>query len=126
VLAYDAALLGAMQATDGRNLVLHEFAHKLDFLDSRGDGTPVLEGPDQYRRWQQVMSEAFDDLRDNLDHGRVTLLDEYGATNPAEFFAVATEFFFERAKPLSRLRPELYALLRDFYRQDPALWSSRS
>ncbi len=119
VLAYDAALLGGMQAADGRNLVLHEFAHKLDFLDDRGDGTPVLDSKEAYKRWQRVMSEAYDSLRESLEKGRVTLLDEYGATNPAEFFAVATEFFFERAKPLKNRHPDLYDLLRDFYGQDP-------
>ncbi|QEH34767.1 Protein MtfA [Aquisphaera giovannonii] len=107
---------------DGRNLVLHEFAHLLDMEDGAVDGTPVLEGRGRYARWSSVMEHAFERLRRDRALGRYSVLDKYGATDPAEFFAVATEAFFEKAAPLRRRHPELYEELAAFYRQDPARW----
>ena len=100
-------------------MVLHEFAHQLDMLDGSADGMPPLSAPEQ-QRWQQVTQNAQAELHNDLRHGRHTLLDPYAATNAQEFFAVATECFFERAAAMRKREPELYALLRDFYRQDPA------
>ncbi len=105
----------------GGNLVFHEFAHHLDDLDGYMDGTPPLERG-QERRWERVVEKEYYRLVRASELGRATLLNEYGATNRAEFFAVATECFFERSIALKRRHPELYDVLRDFYRQDPASW----
>ncbi|WP_165227140.1 zinc-dependent peptidase [Aquisphaera insulae] len=111
---------------DGRNLVLHEFAHLLDMEDGAVDGTPVLETRKQYARWSAVMEPAFERLRRDRALGRYSVLDPYGATDPAEFFAVATEAFFEKPGVLRRRQPDLYEELRAFYRQDPDRWQPRS
>lgn len=120
VLAWDSARLGAADPTDGDNLVLHEFAHQLDFEDSVTDGTPALDTRSEYLAWARVMRMEFDALRSAEDEGRATLIDQYGATNPAEFFAVVTEAFFERPRALRKRHPAMYDELARFYRQDPA------
>ena len=102
----------------GRNLILHEFAHILDMEDGEADGTPRLPRRQQYRSWSTVMEHEYERLRRDSALGRYTVLDTYGATNPAEFFAVATEAFFEKTQVLAKRHPELYAELRAFYRQD--------
>jgi Mlc titration factor MtfA (ptsG expression regulator) len=122
VLAWDAVKAGAADPDDGHNLVLHEFAHQLDFEDGSTDGTPVLETGAQVRAWAEVFGEELEALRRAADGGEPTLLDPYGAQDPAEFFAVATETFFERAAELDQRHPRLYEQLRRFYRQDPAAW----
>jgi len=122
VLAWDEVRAGAADPDDGENLVLHEFAHQLDFEDGSTDGTPALDTGAQVRSWAEVMSEELATLRRAADAGEPTLLDPYGAEDPAEFFAVATETFFERATELERRHPLLYDELRSFYRQDPARW----
>ena len=120
VLAWDSVVQGVQNPRDGRNVVLHEFAHKLDMLDDLADGTPQLEGHEHYQEWVRVMTEEDEDLVEADIKGRRTVLDKYGATNPAEFFAVATECFFEKSRTLKRKEPELYDVLRSFYKQDPA------
>jgi Mlc titration factor MtfA (ptsG expression regulator) len=124
VLAWDAAKAGARDPSDGKNLVLHEFAHQLDFEDLVGDGVPALSSRGDRRSWAEVMKVEFAALRAADETGIPTLLDSYGATNPAEFFAVATEAFFERPRALRQRRPRLYGELQRFFRQDPALYSS--
>ena len=126
VLAWDEAKRGAADPADGANLVLHEFAHQLDFEDSQTDGAPALGTRVEYLAWARVMSREFEALRDAADAGTPTVLDTYGATNPAEFFAVATEAFFERPRALRGKKPELYARLEKFYRQDPAGYSAEA
>ena len=120
VLAWDSAKLGAPDPADGDNLVLHEFAHQLDFEDNLTDGTPALDTRDEYLAWARVMREEFDALREAEERGRATIIDQYGTKNPAEFFAVVTEAFFERPHALRRRHPALYEELARFYRQDPA------
>ncbi|MGI8437078.1 MAG: zinc-dependent peptidase [Chthoniobacterales bacterium] len=124
VLAWDAARGGALDPSDGKNLVLHEFAHQLDFEDFAADGAPVLSSREDRRSWANVMRVEFAALRAADETGVATLLDGYGATNPAEFFAVATEAFFERPHALRQARPELYAEMQHFFRQDPELYTS--
>ena len=104
----------------GHNLVWHELAHQLDMLDRTCDGTPPLPNRQAYRRWRQVMTDEYERLATHASRGRPTLLDEYGATDPAEFFAVATECFFDRPKELRERHGRLYDVLAQFYRQDPA------
>ena len=120
VLAWDAARRGAREPGDGDNLVLHEFAHQLDFEDDVTDGTPLLDTRSEYLAWARVMSEEFAALRAAEEAGRPTVIDQYGATNPAEFFAVVTEAFFERPHALRQRHPALYEELARFYRQDPS------
>ena len=124
VLAWDAARSGALDPSDGKNLVLHEFAHQLDFEDFAADGMPALVSRHDKRSWAEVMKVEFAALRAADATGIPTLLDSYGATNPAEFFAVATEAFFERPCALQRRHPPLYRELQRFFRQDPAAYSS--
>lgn len=123
VLAWDAVHRGAAHPNDGVNLVLHEFAHQLDFENRSSDGTPALETHGDYRTWARVMSYEFEALRDALEAGDDTFLDDYGATNPAEFFAVITEAFFERPRALRRNHPALFMQLQRFYQQDPTTYS---
>jgi Mlc titration factor MtfA (ptsG expression regulator) len=123
VLAWDAVRRGAAAPSDGENLVLHEFAHQLDFENQSSDGTPALERHGDYLAWARVMSAEFNALRNAASAGEPTLLDDYGATNPAEFFAVITEVFFERPRALRKMHPELFAQLQRFYRQDPTTYS---
>jgi Mlc titration factor MtfA (ptsG expression regulator) len=120
VLSWRGARAGGRDEHDGRNLVFHEFAHALDMRDGAVDGTPPLDGRERLRTWFTVMTRHYEELRAAASEGRPSLLDPYGATNVAEFFAVATEVFFERAADLASEAPDLYAVLRDFYRQDPA------
>jgi MtfA peptidase len=116
VLAWDSVLSGARNAKDGQNLVLHEIAHKIDFLDGSADGTPPLDTAHDRQEWARVCSEAFNDHKSGEEH----LLSDYATTNEAEFFAVATEVFFEQPKRMRKQLPELYALLQGFYNLDLA------
>ena len=120
VLAWDAVRRGSENPEDGRNVVLHEFAHKLDMLDRFADGAPPLGSRRQYRAWQRIMTDEYDALVSAARRSRRTLLDKYGATSPAEFFAVATELFFEKPRQMRKRHTELYGLLAEYYRQDPA------
>jgi Mlc titration factor MtfA (ptsG expression regulator) len=115
ILAWDEVLEGG-RGKGKRNVVFHELAHKIDMVDGTIDGTPPL--PDA-RRWAQVCSEVFLELRERVEDGKRTFLDEYAATNEAEFFAVATEAYFMAPAKLEAAHPELFAVLRDFYRFDP-------
>ena len=126
VLAWDAAQHGALNPSDGSNVVLHEFAHQLDFENKSADGTPVLGAHADYANWSRVMSEELNALRRADAAGVATLLDTYGATNPTEFFAVATEVFFERPRALRERHPELYRELQQYFQQDPAGFSAES
>lgn len=120
LLVWDAVKHGARHPEQGHDVVYHEFAHKLDMLDGAADGTPPRQNRTELKRWAEVCSRAFLGLRERVAAGKPTFLDEYGATSEAEFFAVATEFFFDRPVAMRRHEPELYGLLRDFYQQDPA------
>lgn len=120
ILVWDEVLHSARHPDQGFNLVYHEFAHKLDMLDGTADGTPTLANHEEYREWVRNCSREFKQLRERADAGRKTFLDSYGAVNEAEFFAVATEHFFEQGRLLQKHHPELYAVLSRFYGQDPA------
>ena len=84
------------------------------------DSTPAFRSQSSYITWARVLQRDYERLRRDVSHHRKTFLNEYGATNPAEFFAVATEYFFEKPKELRKLHPELYRELKFFYQQDPA------
>jgi Mlc titration factor MtfA (ptsG expression regulator) len=122
VLAWDAVLRGAANAEDGLNVVLHEFAHQLAMehhLISDWDESHRPDVPDP-EAWQQVMRASYEQLCGAFARGENPALDEYGTTDPDEFFAVATEVFFERPRALRDEYPELYRMLQTFYRQNPA------
>jgi Mlc titration factor MtfA (ptsG expression regulator) len=104
----------------GRNLVWHEFAHQIDMLDRSTNGTPPLSDRNERKRWHDVMTAEYERLITDAEQGRATLLDTYGANSEAEFFAVATECFFDCPIELRAQHPHLYDLLRGYYRQDPA------
>jgi Mlc titration factor MtfA (ptsG expression regulator) len=122
VLSWEHVLEGAALPDDGFNVVLHEFAHQLDQETGAANGAPRLPGARRYARWSQVLGAEFARLRAMAESGQPTLLNTYGATDPAEFFAVATEAFFEQAPQLAAEAPALYDELRSFYRVDPLAW----
>ena len=124
VLAWDAVKAGAADPSDGKNVVLHEFAHQLDYENLAADGAPALETRKQQLAWREVMRTEFASLRAAEATGIPTLLDTYGATNAAEFFAVSTEAFFERPIMLRAQHPRLYSELHNYFRQDPVEFSA--
>ena len=124
VLSWDAAKSGAGDPSDGKNVVFHEFAHQLDYENYAADGVPELVTREEQLSWGEVMRTELASLRAADDTGIPTLLDTYGATNPAEFFAVSTEAFFERPSALRARHPKLYAELQRYFRQDPVEYSA--
>jgi MtfA peptidase len=114
-VAWDAVVREAASPERGESVVLHEFAHQLDMLDGVVDGTPPLPG-DLRDRWIAAFTAAYEDLRRGV--GR-DVLRPYGTTNPGEFFAVATEAFFQRPAQLAERWPDVYDIVRDYLRQDP-------
>ncbi len=126
VLSWSDVLHGAADPDDGHNVVFHEFAHQIDGESGAMEGAPALGASTRYRAWARVLSAEYDKLIEDLHRGHKSLIDSYGATSPAEFFAVVTELFFERPSAMKRRYPELYDELAGFYRQDPAGRSSSS
>ncbi len=120
VISWDDVRQDAADAHDGHNVVFHEFAHQLDSESGAVEGAPALPRRSMYVAWARVLGREYRRLIRDLEQHRRTILDEYAATNPAEFFAVATEAFFEKPAALRRRHPELYEQLKGFYQQDPA------
>lgn len=118
-VAYDAT-----RVDDGQNVVLHEVAHALDDRTGESDGVPLLPDAATEARWRAAFGAAYEDFVRAVKRRRRTLLDPYAAEDPAEFFAVATEAFFETPQEFVEAYPELYRLLRDFYHLDPAPWAA--
>jgi len=104
---------------DGQNLVIHEFAHKLDMMNGVANGFPPLHSNINKHEWSEVFSAAFSDFRKNLHNKRRAGIDHYGATNPGEFFAVLSEVFFEMPQVIHQYYPSVYDNLVLFYRQNP-------
>jgi MtfA peptidase len=125
VVSWDNVRARPADARRGQNLVLHEFAHQLDVEDGAANGAPVLDQLGQHTTWARVLNAEYERLRRETRLGRPTVLDEYGASDPAEFFAVATECFFEKPHVLRKRHPDLYDELKAFYRQDPARFTLR-
>lgn len=107
---------------DGHNVILHEFSHQLDAEENTVSGVPRLPSQTAYSAWAKVMAMEYKQLCRAVLQGKKTVLDSYGATNPAEFFAIATETFFEKPQSLHRQHPALYSLLQDYYQLDPRQW----
>jgi len=124
VLSWGAVKHGAADPADGKNVVLHEFAHQLDFENHAADGVPRLATREQQLAWSEVMRSEFASLRAADESGIPTLLNTYGATEPAEFFAVSVEAFFEQPHALRAHHPKLYAELRKYFQQDPVEYSA--
>jgi MtfA peptidase len=120
VLSWPDVLTSGRIPDDGFNVVFHEFAHALDLQGHGFDGAPLLESRTQYRTWAEVMTEEYHRLISRTRRGYGTLLNPYGTVSEAEFFAVATECFFEQPLDMEREHPKLYELFRNFFRQDPA------
>ena len=125
ILSWADSKAGGRNQRDGLNVVLHEFAHKLDLSDGMIDGAPRLKSLRQYKRWAEVMRREYEQLVENSRKRKATLLDDYGTTNPGEFFAVAVECFFEKSIQMRQKHRELYEVLRDYFQQDPAERMSR-
>ena len=121
-LAWKETQVGGRCMHDGYNLFFHEFSHQLDQASGYANGAPVLRRPEYYGEWYEVMRDEFERLIEDSSKGRVTLLDDYGAEDPAEFFAVATETFFEKARKMRKHYPDLYRVMKQYYQLDPAEW----
>lgn len=123
ILSWADVLRGIERPDDGHNVVIHEFAHKLDEENGPTDGLPVLREQADYADWARIMTDEFEDLLERARQRSNRVLDEYGSTSPAEFFAVASEAYFERGDKMQQQLPELYALLDRYYGADPAGWA---
>jgi MtfA peptidase len=123
LVAWDTASRDARHAGTGRNVVIHEFAHKLDMLDGLIDGTPPVTGREAFDRWVAVCTAEYEHLR---THRQDPLLREYGAQDPGEFFAVATEVFFDQPVAMRELKPDLYGVFAGYFEQDPAARRERT
>ena len=122
ILSWKHSLRGPAIANDGQNLVIHEFAHQLDQWDGAADGAPLKGFVNEHKDWSKNFQEAYDKHGKLLKAGRKLVIDAYGATNPAEFFAVSTETFFEKPRKLSKRYPDIYKELKNFYQLDPLSW----
>lgn len=122
VLAWDASIHGATNMFDGHNVVFHEFAHQLDQEDGAADGAPILKNGSSYASWARILGEEYNRLKDKKKRKKKSVLNKYGSTHPAEFFAVASETFFEKPRQLKSKHPELYEELKSYYNVNPIEW----
>lgn len=122
ILAWKSVISGGRNDQDGHDVSIHEFAHQLDQVDGAGDGVPELIGKGAYREWAVVFSQAFERFEKKLEKGKRTVIDSYGGTNSAEFFAVATETFYEKPDRLKKEYPKVYEQLCRYYMVDPTTW----
>ena len=122
VLSWGDVVRGVADPDDGFNVVLHEFAHKLDEQRDGTDGMPELHHADHFDEWVKVLTREYGALRARVARGTNRVLDEYALTSPPEFFAVATESFFEKPQAMKKRLPDLYKQLQRFYQVDPANW----
>lgn len=122
VLSWKSVQRGGENPEDGLNVVIHEFAHQLDQANQHADGLPELPQSQPVGRWATIFSKAYETFCDDVEDGRRTVMDPYGATNPAEFFAVASETFFEKPRQLRIDEPALFDQLAEYYGLDPSAW----
>jgi MtfA peptidase len=124
-LAWDQVLAGGREPRDGFNVVLHEFAHHLDWLDGELDGVPPLTNRREHARWLKILDRETSQVRADLRAGRETLLSDHASDSPVELFAYATEAYFEQPTELCSQHPELFDCLLKFYLTDPRTWFRR-
>jgi len=124
ILSWAHSKQGAINDVDGNNVVLHEFAHQLDALSSYTDCAPILHKDHDFDDWERVFTKAYNSLVRDSDAGRPSFLDQYGATAPAELFAVAVEAFFEKPRQMRDHEPDIYDQLSQFFRLDPVNWKN--
>jgi len=122
ILSWEDIKRDRMNWQDGHNVIIHEFAHQLDQENGSANGVPILEKQSDYGKWARVFSQEYHQLCWDIEAGKRTVINEYGATNPAEFFAVATETFFEKPQQMQRKHPQLYAELKCYYKLNPLDW----
>jgi hypothetical protein len=122
ILSWEDVLKGNREFSDGSNVAIHEFAHQLDNETGSTNGVPVLGSTEEYQHWATVLTSEFEALRRAAFNGDPSLINYYGATAPAEFFAVVTEVFFEQPKQLEAQHPALFKELKSYYRVDPSDW----
>ncbi len=122
VLSWAHTEQGAINDKDGHNIVLHEFAHQIDDLSGHTDGAPILNRGQRFADWKRVFIKAYERHVRNVESGRETVIDDYGADGLEEFFAVAVEVFFEKPDALKREEPEVYEQLSELFRLDPSTW----
>ena len=122
VLSWEAAEFGAQNDRDGHNVVFHEFAHQLDNLSGQTDGAPILDWNQSSAEWARIFKAAYAKHMRDVSSGRATVIDNYGATGPEEFFAVVVELFFERPQALRLAEPEIYVQLATYFDLDPLSW----
>ena len=124
IVSWRDAIEDARVFDDGYNVLIHEFAHQLDQEKGDATGAPLLDGRMAYRAWSEVLGDAYAELQRREQCGEESVFDYYGASDPADFFAVVSEVFFERPHDLAAQHPELYRQLAGFYRLDPLTWRS--
>jgi MtfA peptidase len=124
VLSWDHVRCAGHEVPAGQNVVLHEFAHQLDSESGSNNGAPWLGACERYRRWSEVLGRNFERLRADAWYGQYSVLDHYGANSPAEFFAVATESFFEQPWRVAERHPDLFEEFLGYYRVDPRAWAA--
>lgn len=124
VLSWASVISGGKNTEDGHNVSIHEFSHQLDQADGAGDGVPSLRSNSAYKEWAAIMRPEFESLTKRSKENKKTVIDSYGAENPAEFFAVATETFYEKPQQLQEKHPKLFNLLVKYYGLDPREWTS--
>jgi MtfA peptidase len=122
ILSWDDVLEGAARPDDGHNVVIHEFAHQLDQETGSANGAPSMFGKLRHARWADVLGREYAELQQHAFAGQESLISDYAATSPAEFFAVVSELFFERPRDLASEHPSLYAVFSDYYRVNPLSW----
>lgn len=122
ILSWQDSAQGALNAVDGHNVVLHEFAHQLDGLSGDTDGAPLMAKGQSFDTWRRVINAAFEHHVAQVQAGRHTVIDEYGAEGPEEFFAVTIELFFEKPDKLKADEPEVYQQLSELLQLDPSSW----
>ena len=122
ILSWEHTEHGNSNDKDGHNVVLHEFAHQIDSLSGHTDGAPLLNPDQKFTDWARVFTKAYKSHLKNVERGRETVLDAYGAEGPEELFAVAVEAFFEKPAALKEEEQEIYEQLSELFRLDPVNW----
>ncbi|RVU86314.1 zinc-dependent peptidase [Leucothrix sargassi] len=122
ILSWEDVLRGNRNFTDGSNVAIHEFAHQLDHESGATNGAPFLGGGERSKHWATVFTDEFRALQQAAYRGDETVIDYYGASEPAEFFAVVTETFFEKPREMRSKHPCLFKQLQGYYKVDPSDW----